>query len=187
MENIRSAFEQGFSSVLHALSRITSGDVQFRILHFRAHVMDKGTFPGLPVLDSKEDGVLLTTQITGDIVGRNYLFLSGYELEKLSAGDRGVTREAFIKELHNVLSSSVLSTFCNKFGIRAVNGPPAFVRSFNAKPEDMIVQDFTTAADEIYVAVTSFFLKANPWFAPLFVWVIDKESLHIFSEKRMAG
>lgn len=125
--------------------------------------------------------LLLTTEIFGEVIGKNYLFLSSKDLEVFTSvmpctTDTNLTEE-FIKELDNILSAAVITKLSNALNKRMYGNVPQLIGTVNCQINDLINDDFGDEMEEAYINSIYFTFEDGTGARPLFVWVLDKSSI----------
>jgi chemotaxis protein CheY-P-specific phosphatase CheC len=125
--------------------------------------------------------LLLTTEIFGEVIGKNYLFLSKKDVEIFtsampSSNDNELTEE-FIKELDNILSAAVITKLSNALNKRMYGNVPQLIGTVNCHIDDLINDDFSEEMEEVYINSIYFTFEDGTDAHPLFVWVLDKSSI----------
>ncbi len=126
--------------------------------------------------------LLLTTEIFGDVNGKNYLFLSTKDVEMFTSsipsgiGSCEDLKEEFIKELDNILSAAVITKLSNSLNKKMYGNVPQLIGTVRCHINDLINDDFGEDTEEVYVNSICFTFEDHAEIQPLFVWVLDKSS-----------
>ena len=183
-DNLRVAFESGYSNAATSLSKLTKDKIQFNNFHYNFHRLDSDFFNKQVSFSRNGGSHLITTEIFGDITGKSYLFLSDKEFEILTSGVvNSDLKEEFIKEMDNVLSASVITHLSNNLNLKMYGDIPLFVGKVMGKVEDIIFDDFNEQAEEVYINSIFFSFEAQPLVTPFFVWVVDSQVQHVLESK----
>ena len=123
--------------------------------------------------------VLLTTEIFGEVSGKNYLFLSTQDIEMFTSAmpSNMELKEEFIKELDNILSAAVITKLSNALNKRMYGNVPELIGTINCHIDDLINDDFSEEMEEAYINSIYFTFEDGRDSRPLFVWVLDKSSI----------
>lgn len=125
---------------------------------------------------------LLTTDIIGELNGKSYLIFNQDECNTLYEAcfpnkddkNREMLEEAFLKELDNILSASMITEFSNFLQASIYGDVPGFCRDSAEKINHLIQVDFeqkSQDAESIFlIANTKFSLKNDLSFRPQFFW-----------------
>lgn len=182
---LKHSFESGYSNASVSLSQMIKR--KGAIINF-----DMGSIKlGTNFLESEEyknfDGsyLLLTTEIFGDVIGKNYLFLSSKDVEiftsalpSTSGTDTGL-RDEFIKELDNILSAAVITKLSNALNKRMYGNVPQLIGTVKCHIDDIINDDFSDDMEDAYINSIYFTFEDGTGARPLFVWVLDKSSIEV--------
>lgn len=178
---LKNSFESGYLNASASLSQMIRR--KGAIINF-----DMGSVKlGANFLEAKEykdftgSYLLLTTEIFGEVVGKNYLFLSKKDVEIFtsampSTSDTELTEE-FIKELDNILSAAVITKLSNALNKRMYGNVPKLIGTVNCDIDDLINDDFSDEMEEAYINSIYFTFEDGTGARPLFVWVLDKSSI----------
>ena len=184
-EQLKSAFESGYQNACTALSLMTSDKVGFKNFHVGFHRLDSEFFSPSGTFGDEKRNILLTTEIFGDITGKSYLFLSEHEFSVLTAtipnnpGSKINLKDEFIKELDNIVSASVITKLANSLNTKMYGDIPILIDGVSCKIEDLIFDDFSENAGEVYINSIHFALESNPTIRPFFIWVIESDALEV--------
>jgi len=123
--------------------------------------------------------LLLTTEIFGEVSGKNYLFLSNKDIEVFTSSipSDSELKEEFIKELDNILSAAVITKLSNALNKKMYGNVPQLIGTVNCHIDDLINDDFSGELEEAYINSIYFTFDDGTDARPLFVWVLDKSSL----------
>ncbi len=183
-DNLRAAFESGYSNASTSLSKLTKDKIQFNNFHCNFHRLDSDFFSKQVSLSRNGGNHLITTEIFGDITGKSYLFLSDKEFEVLTSGVvHSDLKEEFIKEMDNILSASVITHLSNNLKLKMYGDIPLFVGKVMGKVEDIIFDDFNEQVEEVYINAIFFSFEDQPVVTPFFVWVVDSQVQHVLESK----
>lgn len=182
---LTNCFKSGYTNASISLTQMTRCKTAFTNFHYGSIRL------GVEFLDAEEytkfsgSHVLLTTEIFGEVIGKSYLFLPDQSLEIITStvpSNCNSTinfKEEFIKELNNILSAAVLTKLSNSLCKKMFGDVPNLIGKVNCHPNDIIHDDFGDEAEEIYINSIYFSFDDHAGIYPLFVWVLDKNSLAI--------
>lgn len=175
---LQRAFESGFLAAGKALFTLTDKINHSSQLYHGFHRLDSPFFArGSSLFPA--GGQIITTEVFGDITGKSYLLLSAREMDFITAGiSLAGMKEAYIKELDNILSASVITQLSNHFQLRLYGDIPTIVEQKPAMLEDLIRADFHNKSEEAYLASAAFKFDGQPEITPFFVWVMDSRIQH---------
>ncbi len=144
----------------------------------------------------KQEGelTLVTTEIIGELAGKSYLVFNAKECDTLyhtsfpknnNLNDRSLLEEAFLKEIDNILSASVITEFSNFFDIKVYGGVPHLTRTTYQEIERIINQDFyngNTNSACFFSANTKFLFKDNLQLRPRFFWKFTEKFMSLIKK-----
>lgn len=188
-DNLKSAFQSGYSNAANSLSQLINNRTHFNKSDHGLHGLDSAFFSQNNSFASKADNLIITTEIFGDVTGKSYLFLSEGEFNLLTARipqskDPSVDlKEEFLKEMDNILSASVITRLSNELQLKMYGDVPKVLEKVTGKVEDIIYDDFIDDTDEVYINSTSFLFENHTKVSPLFVWVLDSKILSALAAK----
>ena len=134
---------------------------------------------------------LVITEIMGELDGKSYLVFNEEECEALyhaifpkndNPKDRSSLEEAFLKEVDNILSASVITEFSNFFNIQIYGDVPHLIRINHAGVGQIINQDFNNANTNsayFFIANTKFLFKDNLQLRPHFFWKFNEKFMDL--------
>jgi chemotaxis protein CheY-P-specific phosphatase CheC len=178
---LKTSFESGYMNASSSLSQMIRR--KGAVINF-----DMGSVKlGANFLEAEEyknfsgSYLLLTTEIFGEVVGKNYLFLSKKDVEIFTSAMPSTNdtelREEFIKELDNILSAAVITKLSNALNKRMYGNVPQLIGTVNCHIDDLINDDFSDEMEEAYINSIYFTFEDGTDARPLFVWVLDKSSI----------
>lgn len=182
--NLKNAFDSGYSNAATSFSILAKTNIFFTNLKSGFYKIDED-FNTPDFLNRNGSHVLLTTEIFGDITGKSYLLFSAEEFGLLTtevpeSRDPNLNlKEEFAKELDNILSASVITKLSNALNRKMYGDIPIMVGAVSARVVDIIFDDFSEQASEIYVNAGYFSIENHPSAKPLFVWVVDSSTLPV--------
>ncbi len=131
----------------------------------------------------KGELTLLTTEMIGELNGKSYLIFTREECDSLLRAcfpkkekvNYAVLEEAFLKELDNILSASVITEFSDFLQVEVYGDVPAFYRQEAGEIESLIRQDFARKNDDIFLMANAKFLfKDSVHLRPQFFWKLTE-------------
>lgn len=186
---IKNAFDSGFAKASASFSMMTKGTVSFTNLHADFQLLKNPPVLNQGIAKAIEPSWLITTEVFGEVSGKSYLLLSEKEFETLMNLVHGLKKSSinleieFIKELDNILSASVVTQLSNEFKLKMYGDIPNLVGMTLSTIEEIIYDDFCELTNEIYINSIQFTLKDYPVFQPLFIWVLDRNTLQLPDSK----
>jgi chemotaxis protein CheY-P-specific phosphatase CheC len=174
---LEKAFESGFSNASQSFSLLTKTKVVYTTIHqgfldFNNPLLSENyqRFNNTP-------GILLTTEVFGDVTGKSYLFLSekDYELLTKTIPESALNlKDEFAKEVDNILSAAVITKLSNSLNKKMFGDVPVLVGKVNSRLEDTIYDDFGEQVDGVYINSIFFSFENHSDITPFFVWVFEK-------------
>ena len=183
-DNLRTAFESGFSNAALSLSKMTNDKIQIANFSFGFYSLDSGDLQQNILLSRIGEHRLITTEVFGDFVGKSYLLISQHEFDSLTScvpdGKNGANlKEEYIKELDNILSASVITHLSNQLKRKMYGDVPNLIPRVSSKIADIIYDDFSEQTTEVYINAINFTFENKSLVTPYFIWVIDSSSVKV--------
>jgi chemotaxis protein CheY-P-specific phosphatase CheC len=179
---ISTAFEAGFSNAARAFAQMTKKQVVVSSFHTESCQLHNSLFAHNNYKSYNEGvRILLTTELFGDVTGKSYLFLSPKDYTLLTASIPASSsvnlKEEFLKELDNILSAAVITNLSNQLNSKIFGDIPIMVGETKSQLEDIIGDDYAELSGQIWLTTASFSFEDQPDICPLFLWVLDRNSL----------
>jgi chemotaxis protein CheY-P-specific phosphatase CheC len=176
---LKSSFESGFINASQSLSQMIKrkgGVINFDmgLVKLGANFLEAEEYKNF-----NESYLLLTTEIFGEVSGKNYLFLSGKDVEMFTSSipSGSELKDEFIKELDNILSAAVITKLANALNKKMYGNVPQLIGNVKCQIADLINDDFCDEIEEAYINSIYFTFEDGSEARPLFVWVLDKKSI----------
>lgn len=192
-EHLKKAFELGYSNAASSLSKMIHHKIEVHPFNHKLHRLHDDESSGFMTAMTKGSKMLVTTDVFGDVAGKSYLFLSQEEFAALTRGINGTgsrevnLREEFIKELDNILSASVITMLSNQLKLKMYGDVPSLVGSVASENIlELIEDDFSEEAEEVYVNAICFSLENHPGITPCFIWAMDGKIISALDNKSAA-
>src|SRR5687767_4794724 len=154
---LKNSFESGYMNASLSLSQMIKR--KGAVTNF-----DMGSVKlGASFLESEEykkfngSYLLLTTEIFGEVIGKNYLFLSSKDVEIFTSTMPSTSeaetelKEEFIKELDNILSAAVITKLSNALNKKMYGNVPQLIGKVNCHIDELINDDFSDDMEEAYI------------------------------------
>jgi chemotaxis protein CheY-P-specific phosphatase CheC len=142
---------------------------------------------------SEEGGkiIVLTTQVIGAISGMSFLIFNEKELEAVFKNIKWNTdelRDAFLLEIDNIISASVISDISNALSIEVYGDVPNLerVQSIDLRPF-MKAQVAFDDTDQLIFTKTTFHFRNAEDVHPQFIWKINSKAFDIISEEKIVA
>ena len=186
---LKDAFESGYSNAARSFSQMMKDKIYFNNFHISSCKLDAIDLPDQVYIKRQNEAkILLTTEIFGDLTGRSYFLLTEREFDLLtssipeSADPTLNFKQEFIKEVDNILTASVITKLANELNQKMYGDVPLLIERACGRMDDIIFDDFSEHADEIYINSTFFSSSNYPDISPLFIWVMNSNTLQIINE-----
>jgi chemotaxis protein CheY-P-specific phosphatase CheC len=178
---LKTSFESGYMNASLSLSQMIRRKGAVINFDMRSVKLGANFLEAEEYKEFKGSYLLLTTEIFGEVLGKNYLFLSKRDVEIFTSAmpctnDAELTEE-FIKELDNILSAAVITKLSNALNKRMYGNVPQLIGTVNCRVDDLINDDFSDEMEEAYINSIYFTFEDGTGARPLFVWVLDKSSI----------
>ncbi len=176
---IAHAFRSGYSNASLALSQVIAAKTDFNNFHSGTYVLSSDHLDHAEYKNQSDSYILLTTELFGEITGKSYFLITDGEFEVLTKSiptskDKNVKLdEEFIKELDNILSAAVITKLSNELNRKVYGNIPLLIGKVKGRIDDIIQDDFSEEAHEVYINSVFFDLQDHPEIKPLFIWVLD--------------
>ena len=189
LETLKNAFESGHTNATLSLSKMTRTEIYYTNFRMGFHTLDPDYLGKDGTFNREGASLLFTTEVFGDVTGKSYLLISDEEFALLTHGipdskDPGINlKEEFAKELDNILSASVITRLSNELKRKMYGDIPILVGKVHGRIEDIIYDDFSEQAKDVYINSGHFSFSERPTLRPLFIWVVDRNSLNCLQSK----
>ncbi len=188
---LKESFQDGYKNASLAFSEISRDKIYYNNFHHSLHSMEINSISKMPFINRAGANVLTSTEIFGDISGKSYLLLGEHEFEVFTENielgknvfmDRNIKIE-FMKELHNILTTSVTSKLNEHLSLKMYGNIPTWTELFDGNIANLIHHDFNNEAQDIYINCIYFSLDANPQVQPFFIWVLHSNVLETINKQ----
>lgn len=172
---------QSFSGLLGRAVRITnSASVLIR------HDNDFACFS-----EEKGDLVVLTTQIIGTISGKSFLILSDEEskeiFKSLKSGNEYL-QEAFLMEIDNIISASVISELSNALRIEVYGDVPNLARIHSRDLQDFMNDEIKKDdPSSMILSNATFHFEKGDRVHPQFIWKLSSKVFDIIPTEKLVA
>lgn len=172
------AFEAGFSNAASSLSKLVNDSIIFNTIDSGFQSSANTIVYGSEFdCENAPSGVLLTTEVFGEVLGKSYLLLSQKDVDliarQIPRNSKAGLKDEFLKEVDNILSAAVISKLADALNIRMYGDVPFLVVGKRASLKDIIADEFGEQSSEVYVSSMYFSFEKHPAVRMLFVWVFD--------------
>lgn len=180
MTLLTKALQLGYANASVSFGVLKKDTVGFQIQYAAFHKVD-ARLDLTNTLHRSPSTTLLTTEIFGSLFGKSYLLMSESELQFLTdnieESEGPNFKDEFIKEVDNILSASVITELSNELRLKIYGDTPVLVGSVQFPIDQVVASDFRQSTGDLFVTAANFSFSSEPSVKPLFIWVIDTESL----------
>lgn len=144
---------------------------------------------------SEEQGDLyvLITNIVGDITGKSFLIFSEEESDEIfrllkTAVDNISLQEAFLMEIDNIISASVIAEISNHLGIHVYGDVPRLSKIHARDLQEFLIGKTTTKEPSSMILTnTTFVFDQKEKVHPQFIWKICSKIFDMISEQKITA
>jgi len=132
------------------------------------------------ISEERGDLFVLTTQIIGEITGKSFLIFSEEESQEifkiLGNQSSAQLQEAFLKEIDNIISASVISDLSNALGIEVYGDVPQLLRLHSSQlREFMNKESHHDGSSSMIFSNATFHFEKGDQVHPQFIWRISSK------------
>lgn len=145
---------------------------------------------------SEESGDLtvLTTQLIGDLSGKSFLIFSKEETDEIFKVVSHVTdktlQDAFLLEIDNIISASVISDLSNALNIEVYGDVPQLFQLHSNQLQDFIGADLNSHSEEpssMILCNTTFRFDHGDQVHPQFIWRISSKVFDVIPLEKLVA
>lgn len=141
--------------------------------------------------EEKGDLIVLTTQIIGSITGKSFLIFSEEESQEifksLKHGNDHL-KEAFLMEIDNIISASVISELSNGLGIEVYGDVPQLSKMHSRNLQDFIGGEIKKEdPSSMILSNTTFHVDKGDRVHPQFIWKLSSKVFDIIPEEKLVA
>lgn len=131
------------------------------------------------VTEQKGQLAILTTHVIGDIAGKSYLIFNQDEADEIfrvlqTSVVSNDLKDAFLKEIDNIISASVISELANALDIEIYGDVPHLTKVSAAELEEFMRQELNPHETESMIFCnTSFQFENHEKVNPHFIWKLN--------------
>jgi chemotaxis protein CheY-P-specific phosphatase CheC len=141
---------------------------------------------------SEEQGDLyvLITQIIGDITGRSFLILNEDESKEIfslmnTSVANSALREAFLLEIDNIISASVIAEISNSLDLDVYGDVPRLSKVHARDLQEFLIgKTMTDESSSMILTNTTFLLDSKEKIHPQFIWRLSSRIFDMISDKK---
>jgi len=186
---LKEVFMEGYKNAAIALAQITHDKIYYNNFHHSFHQIENNSITKMTEINRAGSNILITTEVMGDVPGKNYLLLNQHEFDSLTKGIRSDKnhpmdiKKEFMKELDNILSASVITKLSDNLGMKMYGDVPVWSGPFKGNIMNLIREDFGKGTDEVYISSLFFSFDHSPKIQPFFIWVMHSKIIQTLSAK----
>ncbi len=131
------------------------------------------------IAEAPGDFFILSTQIIGDISGKSFLIFSSEESSEIfktlnSSISNDALKEAFLLEIDNIISASVIAELSNSLGLEIYGDVPRLTKIHSKALESLMIQELNNEEpSSVIFCNTTFQLDAKERVHPQFIWKLS--------------
>jgi Chemotaxis protein CheC, inhibitor of MCP methylation len=132
---------------------------------------------------SEEEGdlIILVTQIIGDISGKSFLIFNHEESSEIFrtlnfGGGNKELHEAFLLEIDNIISASVIAVLSNSLGIEVYGDVPHLIKIHSRDLQTYMQSEITKDDPSTMIFTnTTFYFQSHERVNPQFIWKLNSK------------
>jgi chemotaxis protein CheY-P-specific phosphatase CheC len=140
--------------------------------------------------EEKGDLIVLTTQIIGSITGKSFLIFSEEESREIfkSLNGNDHLKEAFLMEIDNIISASVISELSNGLAIEVYGDVPQLIRMHSRQLQDFIAGEIKKEdPSSMILSNTTFHFEKGDRVHPQFIWKLSSKVFDIIPQEKLVA
>lgn len=141
--------------------------------------------------EEKGDLVVLTTQIIGSISGKSFLIFSeeeSREIFKTLKSTNEQLQEAFLKEIDNIISASVIAELSNALKIEVYGDVPQLARLHSRELQDFMNAEIKKdEPSSMIVSNTTFHFEKGDRVHPQFIWKLSSKVFDVIPQEKLVA
>jgi chemotaxis protein CheY-P-specific phosphatase CheC len=170
-----SVMNRGFEKAATSFSRIIQASITVS-----ADAALMRNHPSLSYGDASGDLYVLTTQIIGDVSGKSFLILSNKECQEIFRALNGKVanekfQEAFLLEIDNIISASVISELANALNAEIYGDVPKLTRIAVRELSRLVETEMLNDGHSNLIYCNTSFLLNSVETKPHFIWKLSDE------------
>jgi chemotaxis protein CheY-P-specific phosphatase CheC len=178
---VKEVMQTGLARAANAFSKIIGHPVQ--VMHLQSILIDSREDIQL-LYEEKGKLKVFVTQIIGEIFGRSYLIFSEPEADELiglvkkkSVAFNEAFQDAFMLEVDNILSASVIAELSNALDTEVYGDVPAMKMIRGSELVDFLRNDIADENNFFILSKNTFEIPGNNNFKARFIWRISAKIL----------
>lgn len=141
--------------------------------------------------EEKGDLVILTTQIIGSISGKSFLIFSEEESQEifksLKSTNQGL-QEAFLMEIDNIISASVIAELSNALSIEVYGDVPHLTRLHSRELQDFMNAEIKKdEPSSMIVSNATFHFEKGDRVHPQFIWKLSSKVFDVIPQEKLVA
>lgn len=143
---------------------------------------------------SEEQGDLyvLITQIIGDITGKSFLIFSEDETQEIFKALNNTTsnksiNEAFLLEIDNIISASVIAEISNTLGLEVYGDVPHLTKVHASELQEFLSEISTSDPTSMIFCNTTFLFDKKERIHPQFIWKLSSKIFEMIPEQKVTA
>ncbi len=140
--------------------------------------------------DEQGDVYVLITQIIGEISGKSFLIFSQEESQEIfhtlnTSVSNDALKEAFLMEIDNIISASVISEISNKLEIEIYGDVPQLLKLNSKDLQKYMTGEINSdGASSIIFSNTTFRFDQKDKIHPQFIWKLSSKVFELISSSK---
>jgi chemotaxis protein CheY-P-specific phosphatase CheC len=180
-------FNKGFQRAAESFSKLIHKPVNV----MPVTVSDKSTNDTLGAVKKSSELVALTTKVIGDITGKSYLLLNAQDcdaiLRSYSYAGNQIMADAFLLEIDNIISASVIAELSNALQIEIYGDVPQLIRVRAQELKKFAAEELNVDDASKLILTSTTFEVDNRQIQPYFIWKLSRAVFDLIPEQRLVA
>ena len=178
----------GFAKAATSFSRLVNRQV--RIINSQSVVIRHDDDFSC-ISEEQGDLFVLITQIIGDVTGKSFLIFNEEESEEIfrmmgTSVSNAALHEAFLMEIDNIISASVISEISNKLELDIYGDVPQLSKIHARDLQEFLTgKTITDEPSSMILTNTTFLLDSKEKVHPQFIWKLSSKIFDMISDKKI--
>jgi chemotaxis protein CheY-P-specific phosphatase CheC len=178
----------GFDKAANSFSRLVNRQV--RIINSQS-VLIRHEDDFSCISEEQGDLYVLITQIIGDISGKSFLIFNEEESQEIfrlmnTSVTNAALRDAFLLELDNIISASVISEISNKLNLDVYGDVPQLSKIHARDLQEFLIgKTMTDEPSSMILTNTTFLLDQKDKVHPQFIWKLSSKIFEMISDEKI--
>lgn len=144
------------------------------------------------ISEEKGDLYIAVTRIIGDISGKSFLIFNQEESQEIFktlnfSGTSNELHEAFLLELDNIISASVISDLSNTLGIEVYGDVPHLIKIHSRELQHFMESEISKDdPSTVIFSNTTFHFQSNDRIHPQFIWKLSSKVFEMIPDVKVA-